>query len=112
MKLYIAGPMTGLPELNYPAFHEAEAQLFKAGYTPLNPAPNKPENPTWLNFMRMSLVQISQADGIALLPGWELSKGARIEHGLARDLQLPVDTVEQWLREDMRLMYQQITNHI
>lgn len=27
MRIYIAGPMTGLPEWNYPAFADAEVQL-------------------------------------------------------------------------------------
>lgn len=97
MKLYIAGPMTGYPDLNYPAFHIAEEKLRAAGYETLNPAPNDPPEKTWLNFMRMSLVQISQADGVALLPDWLKSKGAQIEYNLAKALGLEVRTLEQWL---------------
>lgn len=98
MKLYIAGPMTGLPELNYPAFFAAEEQLQAVGYETLNPAPNKPEGePSWLAYMRMSLIQISQADGIALLPNWWSSKGARIEQHLANSLGLPVHELNIWL---------------
>jgi hypothetical protein len=32
MILYIAGPMTGLPDYNYPAFEQARASLEAAGY--------------------------------------------------------------------------------
>lgn len=97
-KLYIAGPMTGLPELNYPAFHEAETRLQAVGYDTLNPARNQPPGePSWLAFMRMSLVQIAQADGLALLPDWETSKGARIEHDLSISIGLDVKPLNHWL---------------
>lgn len=38
MKLYIAGPMTGLPDLDFPAFHEAAAKLRAQGHEVINPA--------------------------------------------------------------------------
>lgn len=98
MKLYIAGPMTGYPDLNYPAFHEAESRLKSIGYETLNPALNIPAGKaTWLAYMRMSLVQIAQADGIALLDEWYESKGARIEHDLAISLGLEVRPLNHWL---------------
>lgn len=97
MRLYIAGPMTGLPDFNYPAFFEAEKRLQAVGYEVENPARNEPEGTaSWLAFMRLSLRQISTVDGIALLPGWIGSKGARIEHKLAVGLGLEVHSVEAW----------------
>lgn len=102
MKLYIAGPMTGLPDLNYRAFFDAETALHDAGYEVENPARNQAEGTaSWLAFMRMSLVQISRVDGIALLPGWRDSKGAQIEEDLGRKLGLHVRYLHTWLDPEM-----------
>lgn len=97
-KLYIAGPMSGLPEFNYPAFHAAEAQLQAAGYETLNPATNaKPDPETWEGYMRAAIGQVIQADGIAFLPGAAGSRGARIEMKLGWDLSLDVRPLHGWL---------------
>lgn len=102
MRLYIAGPMTGLPEFNYPAFYKAEEQLGAAGYEIENPARNELKDrplgePMWLSFMRMSLVQISTVDGMALLDGWASSSGATLEAHIGRGLKLPVLYLDDWL---------------
>ena len=91
MKIYVAGPMTGLPDLNYPAFNLVAQQLRAAGHIVINPA----ENPTpacgsWLGFMRMSVAQVSTVDRVVMLPGWESSRGARLEHHIATELKLEV----------------------
>ena len=39
-RIYLAGPMSGLPELNYPAFHAKAAELRAAGHHVENPAEN------------------------------------------------------------------------
>jgi hypothetical protein len=104
MILYIAGPMTGYPDLNYPAFNEAAEMLWQVGYEVLNPADNVPEGEkTWLAFMRMSLVQLSKADGIAQLPNWHESKGARLEYQIFRGLELPIYSLEHWLYVGLNL---------
>ena len=37
-RIYIAGPMTGQPEFNFPAFHAVAARLRQAGAEAINPA--------------------------------------------------------------------------
>lgn len=89
---YIAGPMTGYPEFNYPAFHEAAARGRAAGRTILNPAENfaGDQGRGYDEYLRAALAQVLAADSIALLPGWSLSKGARLELHVAQILRLPI----------------------
>lgn len=96
MKLYIAGPMTGLPNFNYPAFLDAESDLVAWGYKVLNPARN-PEQPDWLGYMRCAIHQVAEADGAALLPGWERSRGARVEFQLATGMGLDAAPLDYWI---------------
>lgn len=103
MKLYIAGPMSGLPDFNYPAFFKAAQDLGAAGFDPINPARVREGLPQmgagWIDYMRASLRDIADCDGIATLPGWRDSRGARIEVDLVTALGLPVESVESWLMD-------------
>ena len=95
-RVYLAGPMTGLPELNYPAFNAAATDLRFRGWWVENPAALElPPCDNWRDYMRRGIGQMLSCDWVALLPGWERSRGARIEERLARDLGLRVVTVEQ-----------------
>lgn len=88
-KIYIAGPMTGIPDLNYPAFHEAAAALRAAGHEVFNPAENPaPACGSWNGYMRMAIAQLTQCEAIYLLHGWSASKGARLEYRIAQDFQI------------------------
>ena len=90
-KVYIAGPMSGLPDYNYPAFNAEAARLRALGYEVFNPAENpKPEPETWQGYMRMAIAQLIQVDRVALLPNWDLSRGARVERDLAMNLDIDV----------------------
>lgn len=102
MKLYISGPMTGLPDFNYPAFNAAAGELAAAGFEVLNPVDSEKLNDTgspesWQWYMRHALLMLAAADGVALLPGWDISRGARIEERISRDLDLPVRRLRAWL---------------
>ena len=90
-RVYIAGPMTGLPDFNYPAFNAAAAKLRALGLEVLNPAENPPPPcGTWTGYMRMALRQLVECDRVVLLPGWSDSKGALIERSLAQALGMDV----------------------
>ncbi|OBS10807.1 DUF4406 domain-containing protein [Acidihalobacter prosperus] len=95
MKIYIAGPMTGLPDNNYPAFHRMADELRAHGYHVENPAENASNPPpcgTWTGWMRLAIAQLIRCDHILMLNGWQNSRGALIEHRLACDLGLTVLT--------------------
>lgn len=94
-RLYIAGPMSGLPELNYPAFHAAEELLTRAGYAVHNPA-RSGELGGYLNLLRDDLRALLDCDGVAVLPQWEHSLGARNEVTVAGVIGMHVNPVEFW----------------
>lgn len=103
MKLYIAGPMSGIPEYNYPRFFDAEKELSAIGYEVLNPANNEEHHDgepfsmekTW--YMRRAFRMLAEADGVALLPGWWYSVGASLEEHIARSMGLEVKPLSVWL---------------
>lgn len=86
MKVYISGPMTGLPEFNYPAFFTAAERLVAEGFEVINPARPGEGHWGWQEFMRRALVDLSEADAIHLLDGWEKSRGAVLEAHIAEAL--------------------------
>lgn len=91
MKLYVAGPMTGYPEFNFPAFHAEAARLRALGFEIVNPAEINPDvGAAWLDCMRADIKQLVDCDGVALLPGWPQSRGAALEEHIARSLGLHV----------------------
>lgn len=80
---YIAGPMTGIEDWNYPAFHEAERWLREhfPGDEIINPATCFDGNTTLPreHYMRAALVNVAKCDALLLLPGWDTSIGACTE---------------------------------
>lgn len=97
-RLYIAGPMSGLPELNFPAFHEAAARLRARGFEVVNPAEiNADPSTGWEACMRADIAQLVTCDGIALLPGWEHSRGAKLEKHIAEAIGMRCDPEWRWL---------------
>jgi hypothetical protein len=103
--VYIAGPMSNQPMWNYPAFFDAEEQLLELGYVVGNPArhdgvtidealrmvgsPERPAHP-WAWYMKRDLPMVMGSDFICLLPGWQESKGARLEVHVAKALGIPL----------------------
>ena len=113
-RVYVAGPMTGLAESNYPAFHAAAARLRNKGWHVENPA----ENPAphveaacdWTAYMRMGVSQLMTCHAIYLLPGWQQSKGASLEFFIAQRLGLTVyehATQEDVLQEQLQALVAQ-----
>ena len=98
MKLYLSGPMTGYEENNYPAFHAAKAALEARGYEVISPAdlPIR-DDWEWVDYIEQDIDSVFSVEGVAYLPGWEQSKGARIERRIAERLGLPIESAGRWL---------------
>lgn len=88
-KVYLSGPMSGIPDNNFPAFHHWAARLRSQGHTVVSPA-EIPESDTWENCLRADLRELCGCDTIALMPGWENSKGANLELHVAHRLGMAV----------------------
>ena len=88
MKVYISGPISGLPyEEVEKAFNDAEIRLKDKGHEVVNPLNNGlPRESTWNEHMRADLKLLLDCDAIYMLDGWTNSKGAEIEYDLAIDL--------------------------
>lgn len=115
MNVYVAGPMRGIKDFNFPAFHLATEMLRSMGHTVFNPAerdeqahgPDIGKSATGdlseaaqKGFsLRAALAADTQwialhADAVAMLPGWENSRGAKAEKALAEALGLHVIYVD------------------
>ena len=100
LRIYLAGPMTGIPQFNFPAFDAAANALRKEGYTILSPheldsvevqaaAWASPDGKldggmvageTWGQILGRDVETIAdRVDAIAFLPDWHKSRGARLE---------------------------------
>lgn len=109
MKIYIAGPMQGYPDFNFPAFDRVASALKQQGHVVFNPA-DKDREKHGSAFGQGTDGQLDQvpefnlrkaleddlcwicrhADVVFMLKGWERSFGARTEHALAVALKLEI----------------------
>jgi len=99
--VYICGAMRGIPQLNHPAFFEAEETLLKAGHKVINPArmdqelgldPHNSQMDSKFieDCARRDIDAVFECDELVLLPKWEKSKGARAEIAVAQWLSKPI----------------------
>lgn len=102
-RVYLAGPMRGYPEFNFPAFKFAAEKLRGEGFEVFSPAEKggeeefqkDPSLATKLAARRHVFALdwdwiAKHADAVALLPGWEKSSGARSERACAEAVGLSV----------------------
>lgn len=103
-RIYVAGPMSGLPACNYPAFDDASRSLSALGFDVVNPANigrahfggRTDLEDCELEFLLAEELEILvKCDAIYLLRGWERSKGARRElyHAIGNGLEVILEEV-------------------
>jgi hypothetical protein len=103
-QIYIAGPMSGYPEFNFPAFFTAAYTLERQGWKVWNPAAKDSEDEVqsdgsfntgdsvalvangwdYKAAILWDLDKVINSDAIYMLPGWEFSPGACAEHAVAK----------------------------
>lgn len=111
-RLYISGPVTGKLGGNHIIFIEAYALLLDAGYVPFDPHDLVNPDDTHKTAMLLCVNELTTRtqklgvrypvpyyDGVALLPGWEQSEGARLEVAVAEACGITVKTVDEWIEE-------------
>ena len=87
--VYIAGPMSGLPDFNRYAFHLAARVRQLLGDKVLNPA-SLPDGLTERQYMSICIPMIQASDMLYVLDGFETSLGAKAEIALAEKLDIPI----------------------
>ena len=86
MKLYLAGPMSGLPNFNYDLFGLATLMLRERGHEVHSPHEGHDKDPgeeDYSYYLISGIEKLLRCDAIVLLPGYEASKGAILELHIA-----------------------------
>ena len=97
--IYLAGPMTGMPNWNHDAFCDAASRI-EDYHARSRESREKVHNPAMHfdgrkdlpreQYMRKAVVALMHCSQVYLLDGWENSEGAKLEVAIARELGLPV----------------------
>lgn len=98
-RLYLSGPMTGLPNLNREAFNKAAKALRTKGYKVVNPPEldrNEPQR-SWEGCLRRDIKHLMECEIVATLPRWTKSKGANLEIYIAKMLKYKIHPVNYYL---------------
>lgn len=109
MKVYLATPISGIPQMNLPACQRAKEVLESLGhqvFLPHNiepfphegPCPYAPEYPGITGqkhngycYLRADIAfMLRYCDAVVMMPGWERSRGALAERRAALGVRMPV----------------------
>ena len=134
MRYYLAGPMQGRPQFNYPLFDSVSKALRKIGYDIISPSEmdddevraaalaspdGKPQDKTlvadktWGDFLSRDVKMIAdELDAIILLPEWDTSKGANLEAFVSVMVGNPAWTVDPTTMNMRTITPQQIMEKI
>lgn len=114
-KVYISGPMTGIPDYNRSEFKKAEDKFTQMNFEVINPhnlftkeeldeifskvkSKEITEEDAWGIFMKRDIEHLMKCDFVAILPYWETSRGANLELANAKAVKMPIinaDTLQE-----------------
>lgn len=89
-RFYIAGPMRGVEDHNYPRFQKVADYIRAQGSEVFSPheAYEGDQGRPLADYYLWNLLSLIEATDVVFLPGWHNSSGARIEYLIAKDLGL------------------------
>jgi hypothetical protein len=90
-------PRTGFPELNFPAFNNMAAHLRDAGQQVINPAELDHTSNEWADCLHLDIIHLMSCDDLATLPGWQSSKGVRLDVYIALEFGMTVVNIHDLL---------------
>lgn len=99
-RYYISGPMTGIPEYNYPMSELVTKELRAKGYIIVTPTEvgNALEAEygveryalSYPEYIKANVIALLDCASIILLPGWRDSTGAKLELHIAQTMKMTV----------------------
>lgn len=101
-RIYLSGPISGMPNENRPAFEAAANAMRGAGLDVVTPFEINPTPGTWAECMRKDIaVMLTQCDAVVLLDGWEKSGGAVGEASIANWLGMPISAMRNGIVDEI-----------
>ncbi|MCM8532481.1 MAG: DUF4406 domain-containing protein [Lentisphaeraceae bacterium] len=102
IKIYISGPMTGLPEFNRPLFNKVEKELKAVGFNNITNPAQPPKQESRRDNMRQDIKALCECDLLVTLPNWRQSKGATLEVQVAQEIGTGILAIEDFFRLEAR----------
>jgi hypothetical protein len=117
-RVYIAGPMTGIPEHNHPAFKAAWNALTQAGYEAISPhfiesvieidsRVQIGQGAVYRYALPIDTFALSSCEAVVALPGWEQSQGCGFEKHAADLMDIPwvaPEWSDRWCETENQIM--------
>lgn len=95
MRVYISGKISGKEKIARREFKAAQRKLEAIGHDPVNPFYNGlKEDDTWERHLAVDILDLLSCEAVFQLPGWEDSRGARLEAEVARLKGIPFMTIK------------------
>lgn len=94
-RIYLSGPMHGLPDFNLPSFEVEATRLRQLGFEVVSPHELAAgRSGSWFDLRRNEVKSLCDCDTIAMLPGWQTSNSSRLDSDIGYGVGLLVTQVE------------------